>query len=278
MLFSLFYPLLMWSGFVYYPLVCFGLYTVPMFTGCVYVCIRMMPHLVSPSWIKRLFRHAASSATREIIVLDEVESLDTGPLVRMLVPHGSFCLAAMCDTVVQTEARFHLMIDATLCTVSPMTSWVGGLFGCTVGPLRDTAVKERMSHNVNIAVCPGGFVEAAGYSTNTEVIYTKQYTYWMKRCREHGYRLQLKVFYEGSRFYTQPGTMRNLRMWVARRHMPCILPFPACTKPTLYVRTMDIGLSMSLDEVNKMIVDTYTRDADLLRREYGTTVKTLQLV
>ena len=170
------------------------------------------------------------------------------------------------------------MKDATLQAISPIVSWTTALFGCIACPLRDTTIKALMSRSVDILVCAGGFVEAAGYSDTTEVVYSKQYTYWMKRCRENGYRLQLQLTYEGSRFYKQSAAGRYLRIHIARQGIPCIIPFPTCTKPTLFVRTMDIDLGMSLDEVNAMIVEVYDRDAEFIRREHQTIVKSIQVL
>ena len=145
-------------------------------------------------------------------------------------------------------------------------------------PLTDETVKKLMSEKRNIMALPGGFVEAAGVTTSTELIYLGKLPYWMHRCRSSGYTLRISLIYEGSRFYDQSDIGTSTRLMLAKHDIPCVVPVPTVRKPTLFVRTMDVNLDWTMNEVVEMIQTNYTIDVQMIKHKYGVDCKPVRII
>jgi len=153
-----------------------------------------------------------------------------GPQVLFVLPHGHFCVAGKRAyselTSTGRAPRMALFVDSTLCALSPAMKAAARLCGCdSIYPLGDKNVRHVMGGTrESIVVFPGGFVEAAGSTTTGLCLYAGTYAYWIRRCIEYGYDLRILLIYHGAEIYSQSDAFLPLRLAVAKRGLPGILP------------------------------------------------------
>ena len=150
-------------------------------------------------------RYALSGAV-DVISLNEVDRLSSCN-VELVIPHGIYGIAAKIHGV-QNLAGYCALFDRKLFWLSPGARWSANMLDMDPRPLTDETVKKLMSEKRNIMALPGGFVEAAGVTTNTELIYLGKLPYWMHRCRSTGY-----TYAEDFSYIRGFEVLRPIRYW-----------------------------------------------------------------
>merc|ERR1711953_965352 len=113
--------------------------------------------------------------------------------------------------------------------LSPMMKACARMCGATkIYPVGDRHVRRAMANNESVSAFPGGFIEAAATSRSCLRIYTGTYGYWVNRSLEHGYDIVVAVIYHGSDIWDQGESFFDMRMSLAKRGAPGIMP----THPT----------------------------------------------
>merc|ERR1711981_194617 len=87
-----------------------------------------------------------------------------------------------------------------------------------------------MANGEDCVVFPGGFVEATCTSRSCLRLYTGVYGYWVNRCLENGYDVEVAMVYHGSEIWDQGEAFFETRLAFAKKGIPGILPtFPSRT-------------------------------------------------
>jgi hypothetical protein len=266
-----------WSGVAIIPAGVYGIYhgTWMMYATLAVIC-GLQYTTTHSSHMRKLYQRYAMSGVEDIIYLNEVDRTDSRN-VELVIPHGTYGIASKIHATTKLDG-YCALFDRNLYRMSPGASWSARMLNLDPRPLTDTTVKQLMSENRNIFALPGGFIEASGVSTGTELVYLGKLPYWIYRCRSSGYALRLTIIYEGSRFYDQPDTGTNLRLCLAQHSIPCIVPIPTGRRPTLFVRTIEVQLEMQLDEVASMVQTQYGADIQSINDKYGVQCKQLRLI
>ncbi len=178
-----------WSGLVTIPAIFYGIHhrkyaTLAAVGGLEYVTKRS-------SHARQFYQNYAVNAAENIIYLNEVDR-SAFSNVELCVPHGSYGIASKIHTAKKLSV-YCVLFDRNLYWLSPGASWSAQMLDLDPRPLTDSTVKQLISEKRNIYALPGGFIEAAGVSTGTELIYLGKLPYWMHRCRSGGYTLWLTI-------------------------------------------------------------------------------------
>jgi len=159
----------------------------------------------------------------------------TRPRILLMLPHGLFGIAAkryyaeVTSTGRQPGCSF--FVDDKLCALSPMMKASARMCGATkIYPVGDKYVRKAMDNAENCVVFPGGFIEATCTSKSCLRLYSGTYGYWVTRCIEYGYDIEVVLIYHGSEIWEQGEAFFDSRLAMAKKGMPGILPtFPART-------------------------------------------------
>jgi hypothetical protein len=120
-----------------------------------------------------------------------------------------------------------------------------------------------MERQKDIAVLPGGFVEAAATTSQYEYFYTEKIPYYLHMATAHGYRLNIVVVYGGSDFYRHATVFHATRVRIASRGFPAALATPTnlCGADRIAVRVFHVeDQHLSLDSINTSIQAQYELD------------------
>jgi len=159
------------------------------------------------------------------------------PRVVFLLPHGLFCIAGKRYCIDITMNRRHdgrdysFFVDEKLCALSPIMKACARLCGSAkIRPVGDTHVRQAMTNREDCVVFPGGFIEATCTSRSCLRLYTGLYGYWVNRCIEYGYDIEVVLIYHGSDIWEHGEAFFDTRLACAKKGVPGILPtFPART-------------------------------------------------
>ena len=277
-MFSIIEPLIVWGGMFTYPLVVYTGYHQPIQTLTVAAVVGCTLALTTRSdRLKHLYRRWSQRSRQDMIYLNEPVVTDQ-PVVQLCTPHGIVCVAGLMFAM-EKLAGYHTLMDNLAYSSSPFVQWVGYMSGVVPDRLTNARVVQLMRQQCNIALFAGGFVELAGNTTVTEVIYTAKIPYWIKRCAQYGYQLRLTIIYEVSRFYQQPVWGTETRLAIAAYNLPAMLAIPNIgSKPTLFVRTLDIDLDMDILAIEQCIREQYATDLQYIYIHHGVQLKQLRLI
>jgi len=223
------------------------------------------------------------------------QRIGTRPQCLLLLPHGLFCIAgkryASEVTSSGRQPGMTMFVDIKLSAFSPYALASARLCGATkLRSLGDKNVRAAMELKENICVFPGGFIEASATSRSCLRVYAGMYGYWANRCIEYGYDVQVGILYHGSDIWEQGEAFFDMRMSVAKKGMPGVLPtFPVLTPLAVRElhyspRQLDPGpgcvnaASELSANIISDIVETYSNDAARVMELTGKTLKRLEVI
>lgn len=189
--------------------------------------------------LRRVYAAAAERAFSRVHLFDPLPTpAPERPEICLILPHGHYCIAGKFNGT-QLKASGHypraaFFVDGTLCALSPAMALAARMSGASgVFPVGDKHVRQSMQNGESIFMFPGGFVEASQSTLSGLRYYGGTYPYWCRRALEYGYDIRVLINYHGAELYHQSDFAKDLRLAIARRGFPAILP--AAPNPTRIV-------------------------------------------
>lgn len=222
----------------------------------------------------------------------------TRPRCVFLLPHGLFCIAGKryCSDITVNRRHpgkdYTFFVDDKLCALSPMMKASARLCGSAkIYPVGDKHVRTAMSKSEDCVVFPGGFVEATCTSRSCLRLYTGTYGYWVNRCIEYGYDIEVVLIYHGSEIWEQGEAFFESRLSLAKKGMPGILPTfpnrtPLAVRELFYSPKQQEPGSIACVEaarelsatIIKDLVSAYSNDAARVFELTGKPLKRLEII
>lgn len=290
-------PLVTWGSMVFFP---FALYQYPTYTLFLILVGKYVPGLKCVKNMVLMYRntnihiihtfpeidilyatksHLAPSPSIEPSPLDT--SYQMKPTIYLMAPHGVFGIGAkriLGGTIIPSNTV--VLFDNMLYWCAPGATWSTNALGHETAPLTNKTIKKLMEQGRNIALLPGGFVEAASTTSGWESLYVDKIPYYTKKCATYGYNLKYVIIYNGSTFYKHHDVCTESRTTMAYMGLPTPFVTPTniggrVTHDDIAVRTLRIHPDSSLEDIKTAITDVYTSDQQVLQNEHGMTVKRL---
>eukprot|EP00727_Mastigamoeba_balamuthi_P001958 m51a1_g1176 putative diacylglycerol acyltransferase family protein (383) ;mRNA; r:382570-384312 len=149
------------------------------------------------------------------------EPLDPSkPTLIVLEPHGVFCLGPVLNGLFAPERR--ALVSCVL------HSWPGfqyliGWTRCVV-PCDAATVRDCMARGETLCLMPGGVEEAVLTRFGCNSVRIAHKKGFVKLALQYGYSLAPAYTFGETRTYKCIGALEALRLWVARRGLPFVLP------------------------------------------------------
>ena len=212
-----------WYGILMFPI----LFT-PFFP--IYILLWLMcKHIPIPqNFIKEYQKYGKQNVS--VAYVEELIPPCTREII-MIIPHGSFCIEAgvvISDFLSRFPSlKLTWLIDIKAYYAIPSAILAPRFFGVSkITYMKHRNIQKCMENNEVLLVLPGGFVEGVGGSEDTQYLYTYTYSYWLKQCQTHNYKLRLLHIYNGSSMFPQVEWNLEERMRIAcRYHIPLSLFF-----------------------------------------------------
>lgn len=239
-LFPLLEPILAFGGVSSYFLIAFAAYRKRLGTAAAMsafqaLCLAIGNAQEDSALLRRGRQVYLAVAKRALPMLEFLDKVpphvgSTRPRCLFLLPHGLFCIAGKryCSEVTQTgrqDHQFSFFVDDKLCALSPTMKASARLCGSSkIYPVGDKHVRTAMGNRESCVVFPGGFIEAACTSRTCLRLYTGIYGYWVNRCIQYGYDIEVVLMYHGGDIWEQGESLFDARLSMAKKGMPGILP------------------------------------------------------
>lgn len=170
-----------------------------------------------------------------------LESMQDARSVYAFHPHGILAVGFSLNGAWNPQFLRHcgpvrFLIDFTL---RHKAAFFRVLLGLYEHPSRGFSDAERptlvelMSKGHNLAIIPGGFMEATLFRHGEDRVAIKTKKTLIRLCLQHGYRIHpIYTFGESDTFYAFQG-LRRLRLWLAKHNVPTVIFFGATWCPFL---------------------------------------------
>lgn len=146
------------------------------------------------------------------------------PRLVLVLPHGTFCEGAA-RSLPPEGTRSALFVDRTLerlsgtARLSMLSLGVADLLA-----LDNDVVNRTMGLGRDVAVFPGGFLEASSGTAARERVNDETWLYWARKCVKYDYDVALRYVRGASGIFAQPEWGLALRLRLARLSIPCVFP------------------------------------------------------
>lgn len=244
--------------------------------------------------LRRFYATAAERSFGRVHLLDALPTpLPERPEIVLLLPHGHFCIAGkFIGTQLKGSGHYPtaaFFVDGTLAAMSPGMALCARMSGAhAVYPVGDKHAREALAKRDNIFMFPGGFVEASQSSLSGLRYYAGTYPYWCRRALEYDYDVRVVLCYHGAELYKQGDFAKDLRLAIAKKGIPSILP--AAPSPTsIVVRQLRLQRRLTegadvvaeaaayAEEICVQVERAYAADAAEVERLTGTAARPMTM-